>query len=171
MAKVRVSKELSMKIPKTFVGLAGEYLVLSRLTALGLLASLTPRNAETVDIFVMSKNGDISWTIQVKSRLYGPDANEWEIDESFRNNSNPNLIYCFVDLYHKPATVYVIPSKKVAEVASEAHSAWMKKPKRDGTKRTLHSRPKLKDNFIVDIKSAPDGWMKKYWEKWDIFSE
>jgi hypothetical protein len=45
----------------------------------------------------------------------------------------------------------------------------MKKPKRDGTKRTLHSRPKLKDNFIVDIKSAPDGWMKEYFEKWDVF--
>lgn len=158
-----------MKISTDFIGLAGEYLVLSRLTAQGLLASLAPRNTSTIDIFVTAKSGDVSWTVQVKSRMYGPDENEWEIDESFRHYSNPNLIYCFVDLFHKPATVFVIPSKKVAEVASEAHAAQMKKPKRDGTKRTSHNRPKLKNNFIVDIKSAPDGWMDKYQEKWDVF--
>jgi hypothetical protein len=42
---------------------------------------------------------------------------------------------------------------------------------RDGTKRTSHNRPKLKNNFIVDIKSAPDGWMNKYKEKWDVFTK
>jgi hypothetical protein len=103
--------------------------------------------------------------------MYGPDENEWEIDESFRHYSNPNLIYCFVDLSHTSGTVYVIPSKKVVEVASEAHFAYMKKPMRDGTKRTSHNRPKLKNNFIVDIKSAPDGWMNKYLEKWDVFTK
>ena len=158
-----------MKISTDFIGLAGEYLVLSRLTAKGLLASLAPRNTSTIDIFVTSKSGDVSWTVQVKSRMYGSDENEWEIDESFRHYSNPNLIYCFVDLLHTPEAVYVIPSKKVAEVASEAHAAQMKKPMKDGTKRTSHNRPKLKNNFIVDIKSAPDGWMEIYKEKWDVF--
>lgn len=160
-----------MKIPKNFIGLAGEYLVLSRLTANGLLASLAPRNTSTIDIFVTAKSGDVSWTVQVKSRMYGKDENGWTIDESFRHYSNPNLIYCFVDLFHKPEIVYVIPSKKVAEVASEAHAAQMKKPMKDGTKRTSHKFPKLKNNFIVDIKTAPDGWMDKYREKWEIFAQ
>ena len=157
------------RISKVFIGLAGEYLVLSRLTARGLLASLTPRNTSEVDIFVTTKSGDIGWTIQVKTRMYGPDENEWDIDESFRKYSNPNLIYCFVDLVHKPEKVYVIPAKKVAQVASEAHTAYMGKPKKDGTKRASHKRPKLKNKFIVNVKSAPDGWMKIYEENWDVF--
>jgi hypothetical protein len=45
----------------------------------------------------------------------------------------------------------------------------MKKPMKDGSKRTKHQGRKLKNKFIVDIKSAPDGWMDKYLEKWDVF--
>jgi hypothetical protein len=65
-----------MKIQRDFIGLAGEYLVLSRLTAQGLLASLGPRNKSTIDIFVTSEQGNTTWMIQVKFRLYGPKENE-----------------------------------------------------------------------------------------------
>jgi hypothetical protein len=57
----------------------------------------------------------------------------------------------------------------VVQVLSEAHTAQMKKPMKDGSKRTKHQGRKLKNKFIVDIKSAPDGWMDKYLEKWDVF--
>ncbi len=159
-----------MKIQRDFIGLAGEYLVLSRLTALGLLASLGPRNKSTIDIFVTSEQGKTTWMIQVKSRLYGPKENEWMVNEENSKNAKPNFIYCFVDLRNKPETVYVIPSIKVAQVLSEAHTAQMKKPMRDGSKRTKHQGRKLKNNFIVDVESAPHGWMKIYREKWDVFT-
>ena len=158
-----------MKIQRDFIGLAGEYLVLSRLTALGLLASLGPRNKSTIDIFVTSEQGNTTWMIQVKSRLYGPKENEWMVSEENSKNADPNLIYCFVDLQNKPEKVYVIPSIKVVQVLSEAHTAQMKKPMKDGSKRTKHQGRKLKNKFIVDIKSAPHGWMEKYCEKWDVF--
>ena len=81
--------------------------------------------------------------------------------------TSPNLMYCFVDLQSVPEKVYVVPSKKVAQVLVEADKAWMKKPMKDGSKRTKNMWRMIKPKFIIDIKSAPAGWMKKYLENWD----
>ena len=61
----------------------------------------------------------------------------------------------------------MVPAKKVAQVLIEADKAWMKKPMRDGTKRTNNMWRMIKPKFLVNIKAAPDGWMKKYLENWD----
>jgi hypothetical protein len=45
------------------------------------------------------------------------------VSEENSKNADPNLIYCFVDLQNKPEKVYVIPSIKVVQVLSEAHTA------------------------------------------------
>ena len=47
----------------------------------------------------------------------------------------------------------------------------MSKPRKDGTKKAEHKMRMLKNKFILDIKSAPDGWMDKYLEKWEVFTK
>ena len=160
-----------MNISKTFVGLAGEYLVLSRLTSKGLLASLAPRNNESVDIFTSNPKTAKSHLIQVKTRLNGPKESGWHVSPEDRNASDSKLFYCFVDLQSKPERVYVIPSRVVSSVLQEAHKSQMKKPMRDGSKRTSHNYAKLKNNYRVKVKAAPNGWMDKYLEKWDLITK
>ena len=42
-----------------------------------------------------------------------------------------------------------------------------KPPVELGLKRTKNMWRMIKPKFIIDIKSAPAGWMKKYLENWD----
>jgi len=153
---------------KNFIGAAGEHLVLSRLYARRVLASLAPPNAPEVDILVNPVDGNNSKLIQVKSTESRGKDRGWSMRDEHLSLVSPKLFYCFVELSSNPQNVYVIPSGVVAQVLKEADKAYMNKPKRDGSARTKHSRRMLKPNFLVDIPSAPDGWMDKYLEKWDL---
>ena len=155
------------KIQTQLVGAAGEHLVLSRLLKLGILAAQAPQGTRKADIIVHPLDGGTPWLIQVKSRLKGAKDGGWKLDDKHMIETSANLMYCFVDLQCVPEKVYVVPAKKVAQVLVEADKAWMKKPMRDGTKRTNNMWRMIKPKFLVKIKSAPDGWMKKYLENWD----
>ncbi len=153
---------------KNFIGAAGEHLVLSRLYARRVLASLAPPNAPEVDILVNPIDGNNSKLIQVKSTESSGKDRGWSMRDEHLSLVSPKLFYCFVELSSNPQNVYVIPSGVVAQVLKEADKAYMNKPKRDGSARTKHSRRMLKPHFLVDIPSAPDGWMNTYLEKWEI---
>lgn len=157
-----------MKIETSLIGAAGEHLVLSRLLIRGILASQSPFNASRYDILVNSKNKKTPVLIQVKTTSQG--KSNWQMKPEDAENSDRNFYYCFVDLSSKPEKVYVIPSKKVCEVLIEADKTWMAKPRKDGAKKSEHKRRMLKNEFILDIKGAPNGWMNKYLEKWEVFS-
>lgn len=156
-----------MKIETSLIGAAGEHLVISRLLRRGILASQSPFNASRYDILVNSKKKKTPVLIQVKTT--SQSKSNWQMKPEDAENSDRNFYYCFVDLSSKPEKVYVIPSKKVCEVLVEADKAWMAKPRKDGAKKGEHKRRMLKNEFILDIKSAPDGWMNKYLEKWEVF--
>jgi hypothetical protein len=156
-----------MKIQTQLVGAAGEHLVLSRLLSRGILAAQAPQGTRKADIIVHPLDGGTPWLIQVKSRLNGPKDGGWKLDDKHMNESSTNLMYCFVDLQAVPEKVYVVPAKKVAQILTEADKKWMLKPMRDGSKRTKHMWRMIKPNFILELKSAPKGWMKKYLENWD----
>jgi hypothetical protein len=83
------------------------------------------------------------------------------------STADPDLMYCFVDMYSLPEKIYVVPSKVIAKVLTEADKVWMSKPRKDGKEKAEHKLRMLKNEFIMDIKSAPDGWMDKYLENWD----
>ena len=155
---------------KNFIGAAGEHLVLSRLYARRVLASLAPPNAPEVDILVNPVDGNNSKLIQVKSTESSGKDRGWSMRDEHLSLVSPKLFYCFVELSSNPQNIYVIPSGVVAQVLKEADKAYMNKPKRDGSARTKHSRRMLKPNFLVDIPSAPAGWMDKYWENWEQLS-
>ena len=148
-----------MKIQTQLVGAAGEHLVLSRLLSRGILAAQAPQGTRKADIIVHPLDGGTPWLIQVKTRLTGPAGSGWKLDDAHMEEKSANLMYCFVDLQTVPERVYVVPSKKVSQVLIEADKEWMRKPMRDGSKRTKNMWRKIKPNFILKLKSAPDGWM------------
>lgn len=156
-----------MKIEKNLIGAAGEHLVVSRLLRRGILASQSPFNASRYDILVNSKQNKTPVLIQVKTT--SQSKSNWQMKPEDAENSDKNFYFCFVDLSCAPEKVYVIPSKKVCQVLVEADKVWMDKPRKDGTKKGEHKMRMLKNRFILDIKSAPDGWMDKYLEKWEVF--
>jgi hypothetical protein len=157
-----------MKIQTQLVGAAGEHLVLSRLLKLGILAAQAPQGTRKADIIVHPLDGGTPWLIQVKTRLKGSVGGGWKLDDKHMSEDSANLIYCFVDLQSTPEKVYVVPSIKVAQILVEADKEWMKKPMRDGSKRTKHMWRMIKPNFILKLKSAPPGWMDKYLEAWNL---
>ena len=156
-----------MKIQTQLVGAAGEHLVLSRLLSRGILAAQAPQGTRKADIIVHPLDGGTPWLIQVKSRLKGPKGGGWKLDDKHMEEKSTNLMYCFVDLQAIPEKVYVVPSKKVSQILIEADTAWMRKPMRDGSKRTKNMWRMIKPNFILDLKSAPEGWMDRYLENWE----
>jgi hypothetical protein len=159
-----------MSASNNLIGAAGEHLVLSRLLSRGVLAAQAPQGTRKADIIVHPLEGGKPWLIQVKTRLKGSEGGGWKLDDKHLEETSSNLLYCFVDLQAKPEKVYVLPSKKVSEVLKEADKAQMKKPMRDGSKRTKHSWRMIKPKFIIKIKSAPNGWMDEYLENWDLLT-
>jgi hypothetical protein len=155
-----------MKIQTQLVGAAGEHLVLSRLLSRGILAAQAPQGTRKADIIVHPLDGGTPWLIQVKTRLKGTTGGGWKLDDKHMEEKSPNLMYCFVDLQSLPEKVYVVPSKKVAQVLVEADKEWMRKPMRDGSKRSKHMWRMIKPSFILKLNSAPNGWMDKYLENW-----
>lgn len=157
-----------MKIQTQLIGAAGEHLVLSRLLSRGILAAQAPQGTRKADIIVHPLDGGTPWLIQVKTRLKGSAGGGWKLDDKHMEEKSPNLMYCFVDLQSVPEKVYVVPSKKVSQVLVEADKEWMKKPMRDGSKRSKNMWRMIKPSFIIKLKSAPRGWMDKYLENWNL---
>jgi hypothetical protein len=156
-----------LKIQTQLIGAAGEHLVLSRLLSRGILAAQAPQGTRKADIIVHPLDGGTPWLIQVKSRLNGSKGGGWKLDDKHMEEKSSNLMYCFVDLQSIPEKVYVVPSKKVAQILIEADREWMRKPMRDGSKRSKNMWRMIKPNFILKLKSAPHGWMDKYLENWE----
>jgi len=161
---------MESKIQTQLVGAAGEHLVLSRLLSRGILAAQTPQGTRKADIIVHPLDGGTPWLIQVKTRLNGPKNSGWKLEDKHMIETSRNLMYCFVDLQCVPEKVYLVPSKRVSQILTEADKAWMNKPLRDGSTRSKSMWRKIKPSFILNLKSAPDGWMEKYLENWDQLS-
>jgi hypothetical protein len=155
-----------LKRDKNLIGAAGEHLVLSRLLQQGILSSLSPFNAYKADILINPVDGREASFIQVKTTT--KNKSEWNVSAKDMTHTDKNMFYCFVLLNSSPQRIYVIPAKKVSEVLTDADRAYLKKPMKDGSKRKNHNYRLIKNSFIVKIKSAPDGWMDKYLEKWDL---
>ena len=153
---------------KQLVGAAGEHLVLSRLLNLGYLAAPAPRGTRKVDVLVNHLDGKAPCLIQVKTRT-GIDANQgWHMAVKHEDMKDPDMFYCFVALGDIESNIYVIPAKKVAEVVKDSHARWLSTPGAKGQKHNDTDMRRIKNDYAMDIKSAPAGWMDKYLEKWDL---
>ena len=157
-----------MKKDKSLVGAAGEHLVLSRLLARGVLASQAPRGTEKVDILINPHNGGTPRLVQVKART-GVNANAgWTMNVKHEEIVDKNLFYAFVGLGEPESDVYIIPAKVVAKAVAESHAKWLKTPGAKGQQRNDTDMRRIRNRYGTGLKFAPDGWMDKYLEKWDL---
>ena len=170
MGRKIVEEGAALKRDKNLTGAAGEHLVLSRLLSRGILASQAPRGTRKADILVNPLDGTKPRLIQVKTTSAEKGPLGWKMKDEHMTDKSTDLIYCFVDFRSAPERVFVIPAKKVAEVLVAVDKAWMKKPKKDGSKREKNMWRMIKPQFIVKTELTPKGWMDKYLENWDLLS-
>lgn len=153
---------------KQLVGAAGEYLVLSRLLNLGYLAAQAPRGARKVDVLVNHLDSKPPCLIQVKTRT-GIDIDQgWHMSVKHEEMRDKDMFYCFVALGEIESNVYVMPASVVAEVVMEENRVWMRTPGAKGQAHNPTDMRRLQNRYKYPVKSAPDGWMNQYLEKWDL---
>jgi len=150
------------------IGAAGEHLVLSRLSSRGLLASQAPRGTRKADVLVNPLDGGQPRLIQVKTRSRVAKTPSWAMSEKNEFLSEKDLFYCFVDISKTHPDVHVIPSILVAEILRDDHSTWLAAPGKNGEAHNDNSMRRLTNDYKGRLKSAPEGWLKKYLEAWDL---
>ena len=158
----------SINKDKQLIGAAGEHLVLSRLLTRGLLASLAPRGVQKADILVNPLDGGSSRLIQVKTRSGNDKTFNWAMSKKNEEISEANIFYCFVDLSTIQPSVYVIPSQQVALIIKEHHSTWLSTVGKNGKVHKDSDMRTLNYSYNLELKNAPEGWMDKYLEAWEL---
>jgi hypothetical protein len=156
------------KSDKNLIGAAGEYLVLSRLLSKGILASQAPRGTRKADILVNHLDDKPPCLIQVKTRSTKGGDGGWHMSVKHESIIDKDLFYCFVDLSIDNPRIYVIPSNLVAKVVKEEHETWLKTPGRNNQKHNENDMRRIRNDYNLEIKSAPPGWMDEYLENWDL---
>ena len=145
-------EDKSKSVSKVNTSLAGEYLVLSKLTLKGYIATLTLGNTKQVDILATNAKSLNSYWIEVKTSVNRP-ANEklfgenfyWIMHKKHEEINDPKLFYCFVNLFdeNKPH-FFIVPSKDVATYCRDQHTKWEK---------SIHKK---------QIKSRDENTMRKF---------
>lgn len=118
-------------LQRALVGPAGEHYVLFRLYQQGMLASLAPPGAPTVDVLVLSPDETVIASVQVKTRTYGRDKG-WMMGQKHEAIVQPRCFYAFVDLEPDTPVSYIVPSCVVADVLAKSHVSWLATPGRGG---------------------------------------
>lgn len=158
------------KSDKQLIGAAGEHLVLSRLLSLGMLAAQAPRGVRKVDILVNHLDNRAPSLVQVKSRSGTGKFGGWPMQQKHEEINESDLFFCFVNFFEQTPIVYVIPGSVVGEVIRESHSTWLSQPGKNGTSHKDTDMRIIKNSYGMNLRSAPDGWMDQYLEKWDLIT-
>ena len=116
-------------------GSAGEYYVAAQLSHRGFLATITNRNAESVDVLAARPNSGRALKLQVKTSQ--SSKAQWvlrEKDEEFRG---AGFFYVFVTLHEakQRPDFYIVPGHVVATAVKSAHKAWLAGKKKNGEAR------------------------------------
>jgi hypothetical protein len=145
-------------IDKALVGVAGEYYIAFRLSAMGYHVGLTAPGARAVDLLVSKPETGKSITIQAKTmqqslspiKKYGPFW-KWRVGTS-RINPREMFYYLFVDLRDDLSTapdVFIVPSLRLEKPLLEEYP---------------QSGPPFRDAWCV-ISDKDKG---AYLNRWDI---
>ncbi len=162
----------------TLTGAAGEHYIMFRLLGKGYIAGLAPHGAPNADIIATDIKGKKSVAIQVKTRLPKGSDNGWHMRPKHVELKEPNLYYCFVDLSNESGnspSVYVIPSRIVAEAIDKTHQLWLSIPGKNGrphkdsnVRRLLPDYSKTLKIDHPTVKKYSEGWLTQYKENWKI---
>lgn len=156
-------------VEKALVGPAGEHYVLFRLYQQGLLASLAPPGAPTVDVLVLATDESVIASIQVKTRTYGADGG-WHMNVKHERIVHDRCFYAFVDLEPETPTTFIVPSDVVAEVLTVSHQAWLNTPGKRGRAHRDHDLRRIVPSWTFPVEGFRNGWLDDYREKWELLS-
>lgn len=164
----------------SLTGASGEHYVMYKLLSMGYVAGLAPEGAPNADIIVTDIKTKKSVAIQVKTRMQKGADHGWHMKEKHEGIKEDNLFYCFVDLpaeSEKAPTVYVMPSKIVAEAIYKAHRIWLATPGKKGQahkktemRRLLPDYTKTLPSDNPAVKKYNKGWLNKYKENWGLLN-
>jgi len=118
------------------VGTAGEYFVCAELCRRGFLALLTPKNNPLFDVIASTQDGSKTVSIQVKTRSI-QNKQGWKLGKDITVKKNDSgLFVVLVNLEEDGLPeFYIYEYDALADVVSKNYSAYLAKPKRDGSKR------------------------------------
>ena len=136
-------------------GIAGEYFVAGELSRREIMASITLRNNDSIDIGASKAGGKTLFAIQVKTSQNA--VRSWPMSDKAETLISDNLFYVFVllnGLLERPS-FFIVPSKIVAERVRADHEKWFSTPGRKGQPHNVTRMRKF--NEI-------DG---EFLEKWD----
>jgi hypothetical protein len=144
--------------------------VLFRLYRLGMLASLAPPGAPTVDVLVLSPDQSVIASLQVKTRTYGTDKG-WHMSVKHESIREDRLFYAFVDLEPDLPVTYIVPSYIVADVLSKSHQAWLAAPGAKGQQRNDTNFRRLRPTYPDAFADYSPTWLDEWKERWDQLRE
>lgn len=146
------------KLSKGLTGIAGEYFVAGELSRRGIMASITLRNNDSIDIHASSGDGKHLVAIQVKTNQTG--RRSWALGAKSETLKAVNLYYIFVALKgeNERADYFIVPSEIVAKRIKAVHTKWLNTP---GKKGQAH-----KDNSIRTFFDDSGEFL----ERWDLLS-
>jgi len=146
------------KLSKGLTGIAGEYFVAGELSRRGIMASITLRNNDSIDIHASTGEGKHLIAIQVKTNQSG--RRSWALGVKAETLKAENLFYVFVSLkgVKERAEYFIIPSKVVAKRIKANHSKWLNTP---GKRGQAHN-----DNSIRTFSDLEGEFL----ERWDLLT-
>jgi hypothetical protein len=149
-------KKQERKITSQQLGIAGEYYVAAELTKRGLIASITLRNSEGVDIICTKQDLSKTYSIQVKTS--SGEIPSWIVNSKVESHIEKNFFYVFVLLNENLDSnkYFIVPSKDVAKSVKSIHTKWLSGRKKSGEMRKDTTMRKFYDND------------RKYEDKWEL---
>jgi hypothetical protein len=143
------------------VGTAGEYFVCAELCRRGHLALLTPKNNPIFDVVAASNDGSRSVSIQVKTRSIR-NKQGWKLSPGMASEAHPEGLFVVLVNLHETALpdFYIYKYAELAVRVQAVYSAYMAKPKKDGTERKeVGFRWFDEISFTEDDKARKNNWL------------
>ncbi|VFA41509.1 hypothetical protein [Chryseobacterium indologenes] len=124
---------MSTKLKKQLSGVAGEYYVAAEFTRNGLLAAITLRNSNGVDILVTDENGQHQLAIQVKTTQ---GKKKWLLTAKIEHeiNSAESKYFVFVSLpmdRSKAPEYSIIKAIDLGAFIKTSHQNWLSNPEKN----------------------------------------
>ena len=145
---------MAARIEPNIAGVAGQYFVAAELSRRGIVATITLRCTQGIDILAARVDGSKTIGIQVKTNQGGKQ--EWLLNQKCETLRGEDLFYVFVNLNgatNEP-TFHIVPSGHVAKAIKKNHRLRTEASAREGKPRV--------DNllrFFSDVE-------KKFLGKW-----
>ena len=159
--------------------MAGEYAILSQLSARGFDVAMLLGKTKNIDILVSKSNEYLSMQVKTTERTkavnkkhHGKNLFEWLVSPKCYVIKDKNIFYCFVLLNKENEEIsfrfFIVPAKVVAGYAKRQHKHWCKKTKKSYSENGLS---KFRLGNKLEKYSIKTPTTSEYENKWDLLTD